>query len=112
MCTSVPQMPARRTRISTSSSRIVGSATSVSFRPGAADAFTRAFTRASLQLTIQVAAQRDDQCATRTETSHGRNRGGRVVARSSGTKAATRIGERAIAPAIEQLYIRVQRQGG
>src|SRR3712207_2916070 len=52
MCTSVPQMPARRTRIRTSSSRIVGSATSFSLNPGAADSFTRAFTRAALRLTI------------------------------------------------------------
>src|ERR671914_939942 len=65
MCTSVPQIPARRTRISTSSSRIVGSATSFSLRPGAADSFTRAFTRAALQLAID--ARRDAKIAARRD---------------------------------------------
>src|SRR5687768_7959179 len=77
MCTSVPQMPARRTRIRTSSSRIVGSVTSFSFRPGAADSFTRAFTRASLQLTIDwqhdaaIDARRDLKPRTREITMEG-----------------------------------------
>src|SRR5689334_10578966 len=44
MWTSVPHTPARRTRISTSSSRIRGSATSFSLKPGDADSFTSAFT--------------------------------------------------------------------
>src|SRR5690242_10686387 len=44
MCTSVPQTPARRTRMSTSSSRIFGSGTSFITKPGPADCFTRAFT--------------------------------------------------------------------
>src|SRR6266513_1009166 len=44
MCTSVPQTPARRTRMRTSSSRILGSATSLSLKPGDADSFTSAFT--------------------------------------------------------------------
>src|ERR1700680_227629 len=44
MCTSVPQTPARRTRIRTSSSRILGSSTSFNLKPGAADSFTSAFT--------------------------------------------------------------------
>src|ERR1700675_784442 len=43
MCTSVPQTPARRTRMRTSSSRILGSSTSFSLKPGAADSFTSAF---------------------------------------------------------------------
>src|SRR2546423_7491034 len=47
MCTSVPHTPARRTRISTSSSRIRGSATSFSLKPGAADSLTSAFTSTS-----------------------------------------------------------------
>src|SRR5689334_19838456 len=45
MCTSVPHTPARRTRISTSSSRIFGSGTSFKTKPGCAAAFTSAFTR-------------------------------------------------------------------
>src|ERR1700720_1187528 len=44
MWTSVPQTPARRTRMRTSSSRILGSATSLSLKPGDADSFTSAFT--------------------------------------------------------------------
>src|SRR3977135_1602274 len=44
MCTSVPPTPARRTRMRTSSSRIRGSATSLSLKPGDADSFTSAFT--------------------------------------------------------------------
>src|SRR2546423_2826236 len=44
MWTSVPQTPARRTRMRTSSSRILGSATSFSLKPGAADSLTSAFT--------------------------------------------------------------------
>src|SRR6478672_2693342 len=44
MWTSVPHTPARRTRIRTSSSRMRGSATSFSLKPGDADSFTSAFT--------------------------------------------------------------------
>src|SRR5687767_10930521 len=47
MCTSVPQTPAHRTRMSTSSSRILGSGTSLSLNPGPAVSFTSAFTRDS-----------------------------------------------------------------
>src|SRR4029453_1720707 len=43
MCTSVPHTPARRTRISTSSSRIVGTGTFLSTKPGPAVSFTSAF---------------------------------------------------------------------
>src|SRR5262245_6558683 len=46
MCTSVPHTPARRTRINTSSSRMVGSGTSHSRKPGPADCLTRAFIEA------------------------------------------------------------------
>src|SRR5712691_7738439 len=49
MWTSVPQTPARRTRINTSSSRMRGSGTSLSAKPGPADAFTNAFTRVLLR---------------------------------------------------------------
>src|SRR5438046_2436714 len=49
MCTSVPQTPARRTLIKTSSSRMRGSGTSLRTKPGPADAFTNAFTRVSLR---------------------------------------------------------------
>src|SRR6267142_5370653 len=43
MCTSVPQMDAFNTRISTSSPRTSGTGTSSSHRPGSALAFTTAF---------------------------------------------------------------------
>src|SRR5689334_23939299 len=43
MCTSVPQTPARRTLINTSSSRIVGTGTFLSTKPGPAVSFTSAF---------------------------------------------------------------------
>src|SRR5215469_15959051 len=45
MWRSVPQTPARRTRIKTSSSRIVGSGTSVRTMPGSAARLTSARTR-------------------------------------------------------------------
>src|ERR1700722_4955221 len=45
MCTSVPQMPVRYTRISTSLMPMVGSGISSIDNPGAACAFTKAFTR-------------------------------------------------------------------
>src|SRR5687768_11266298 len=47
MWTSVPQTPAHRTRMSTSSSRIFGSGTFFSLKPGPAVSFTSAFTRDS-----------------------------------------------------------------
>src|SRR5450830_875627 len=47
MWTSVPQTPARDTRIKTSSSRIVGTGTSFITNPTAGDSFTSAFTRGS-----------------------------------------------------------------
>src|ERR671920_2187167 len=50
MWTSVPQMPARRTRIRTSSSRIVGSGTLLSVKPGPAVSLTSALTRDVLQM--------------------------------------------------------------
>src|SRR5881397_3814784 len=43
MCTSVPQIDALRTRMSTSSPRTSGTGTSSSHRPGSALAFTTAF---------------------------------------------------------------------
>src|SRR5690348_3648198 len=54
MCTSVPHTPARRTLISTSSSRIVGRGTSRSTNPGPAVSFTSALTRASLSISRNV----------------------------------------------------------
>src|SRR5215207_1092072 len=48
MCTSVPQTPARRTRIRTSLSRIEGRSTSRSSKPGSEAAFTNALTDSAL----------------------------------------------------------------
>src|SRR6266550_4563899 len=76
MCTSVPQTPARRTRMRTSSSRILGSATSLSLKPGDADSFTSAFTGGNsvesrkklfgrdefLTCSLRVAFGSDDRC--------------------------------------------------
>src|ERR1043165_9448026 len=73
MCTSVQQTPARRTRIRTSSSRMVGSGTFLSTKPGAAEAFTSAFTREDLQ---RKRDSRNVVCDVDHETSHGRWKGG------------------------------------
>ena len=97
MCTSVPQTPARRTRMSTSFSRIVGSATSFRTNPGAAVSFTSAFTRDQLLFfTLSRAARpvparietshrlkRDGSLTTRARLLHGARR--RVASRSRGT---------------------------
>src|SRR5687767_5148291 len=57
MWTSVPQTPAHRTRMSTSSSRIFGSGTFFSLKPGPAVSFTSAFTRdSSCVESVDVAA--------------------------------------------------------
>src|SRR3982751_552236 len=70
MWTSVPQTPARRTRISTSFSRIVGSATSFSANPGPADSFTSAFTRDRSSRCHPPVRRRPARRRSRTETSH------------------------------------------
>src|SRR5215211_5253105 len=85
MCTSVPQTPARRTRIRTSSSRMVGSGTFLRTKPGAAAAFTSAFTRVLLQVICECAVARRERCVGAAhETSHGANIEGSVrVARET-----------------------------
>src|SRR5437867_1515926 len=61
MCTSVPQTPARRTRMSTSSSRNFGSGTSFNTNPGPADCLTSAFTGR----VVSEVVRRGAFCATR-----------------------------------------------